>query len=118
MIACTSDKVKSPSGANFMSLVEQSIVYQSGNRQIDGYLVRPEGEGLFPGVVVIHEAFGLNENIKEVARRFADSGYMALAVDLFSGRNAVLCMFRLISGVLFDSLNHEGIRNQIGRAHV
>ncbi len=94
-----------------MSLVEQSIVYRSGNRQIDGYLVRPEGEGLFPGVIVIHEAYGLNENIKEVTRRFASSGYMALAVDLFSGRNAVMCMFRLISGVMFNSLNHEGIRN-------
>ena len=94
-----------------MSLIEQSIVYQSGNRQIDGYLARPEGEGVLPGVVVIHEAFGLNENIKEVTRRFADSGYMALAVDLFSGRNAVMCMFRLISGSLFDSLDHEGIRN-------
>ena len=94
-----------------MSLIEQSIVYQAGNRQIDGYLVCPEGEGLFPGVVVIHEAYGLNENIKEVTRRFADSGYIALAVDLFSGRNAVICMFRLISGSLFNSLNHEGIRD-------
>jgi carboxymethylenebutenolidase len=94
-----------------MSLVEQSIVYKSGNRQIDGYLARPEGEGLFPGIIVIHEAYGLNENIKDVTRRFADIGYMALAVDLFSGRNAVICMFRLISGLLFNSLDHEGIRD-------
>ncbi|MGH2493919.1 MAG: dienelactone hydrolase family protein [Ktedonobacteraceae bacterium] len=94
-----------------MSLVEQSIVYQSGNRQIDGYLVRPAGDGLFPGIVVIHEAFGLNENIKDVTRRFATIGYMALAVDLFSGRNTVLCMFRLIGGMQFNSLKHEGIRD-------
>ena len=94
-----------------MSLIEQSIVYQSSNRQIDGYLVRPESEGLLPGVVVIHEAYGLNENIKEVTCRFANSGYMALAVDLFSGRNAVICMFRLISGSLLDSLDHQGIRD-------
>ncbi|HKV59554.1 MAG TPA: dienelactone hydrolase family protein [Ktedonobacteraceae bacterium] len=94
-----------------MSLVEQSIVYKSGNRQIDGYLVRPEGDGLFPGIVVIHEAFGLNENIKDVTRRFATIGYMALAVDLFSGRNAAICMFRLVGGMQFNSLNHEGIRD-------
>ena len=94
-----------------MSLTEQSIVFQADKRQIDGYLVRPEGEGLLPGVVVIHEAYGLNENIKGVTRRFANSGYMALAVDLFSGRNAAICMFRLISGSLFNSLNHEGIRD-------
>jgi carboxymethylenebutenolidase len=94
-----------------MSLIEQSILYQSGNRQIDGYLARPEGEGLFPGIVVIHEAFGLNENIKDIARRFANTGYMALAVDLFSGRNTVMCMFRLIGGMQFSSLKHEGIRD-------
>jgi carboxymethylenebutenolidase len=94
-----------------MSLIDQSIVYQSGNRQIDGYLARPEGEGVFPGIIVIHEAFGLNENMKDIARRFANTGYMALAVDLFSGRNAVMCMFRLIGGMQFNSLNHEGIRD-------
>ena len=94
-----------------MSLIEQSIVYQSGHRRIEGYLARPDEDGLFPGIVVIHEAFGLNENIKDVARRFASSGYIALAVDLFSGRNAVICMFRLISGMQFNSLNHEGIRD-------
>jgi carboxymethylenebutenolidase len=94
-----------------MSFVEQSIVYKSGNRQIDGYLARPEGEGLFPGIIVIHEAHGLNENIKDVTCRFASIGYIALAVDLFSGRNAVICMFRLISGLLFNSLDHEGIRD-------
>ena len=94
-----------------MSLIEQSIVYQSGNRQINGYLARPEGEGLFPGIVVIHEAFGLNENIKDVTRRFANTGYMALAVDLFSGRNAVMCMFRLFGGMQFNSLDHAAIRD-------
>ena len=94
-----------------MALIEQSIVYTSGNRQIDGFLVRPEGEGLLPGIVVIHEAFGLNEHIKDITRRFANIGYMALAVDLFSGCNIAMCMFRLISGMQFNSLNHVGIRD-------
>jgi carboxymethylenebutenolidase len=47
-----------------------------------GYLARPRGTGPFPGVVVIHENRGLLEHFKDVARRFAKEGYVALAVDL------------------------------------
>jgi carboxymethylenebutenolidase len=54
------------------------ISFQSGTRQLEGYVVHPEGEGPFPALVLIHEAYGLNENIKDIARRFADQGYVAL----------------------------------------
>ena len=64
----------------------------SGTAQREGYLVRPDGDGPFPGVVIIHEIFGLNENIRDIAHRFANEGYVALAVDLFAGRNRTVCM--------------------------
>ncbi|MDO8684962.1 MAG: dienelactone hydrolase family protein [Armatimonadota bacterium] len=48
-----------------------------------GYFVRPTGNGPFPGLVMIHEWWGLNDNIKEMADRLAGEGYAALAVDLF-----------------------------------
>jgi carboxymethylenebutenolidase len=51
-------------------------------------------------VVVIHEAFGPNENIRDVARRFVAHGYAAFAVDLFAGRNRAVCMPRLMGGML------------------
>ena len=94
---------------NTMPDIIQPIFYNSGQRQIHGVLARPEGDGPFPAIVVIHEIFGLNENIKEIASRFANAGYIALAADLFSGRNQVICMFRLMRGMLFSSLNHGGI---------
>jgi carboxymethylenebutenolidase len=47
------------------------------------YLALPDGAGPHPGVVVIHEASGLNDNIREICRRFAAEGYAALGVDLF-----------------------------------
>ncbi|MDQ7858564.1 MAG: dienelactone hydrolase family protein [Armatimonadota bacterium] len=47
-----------------------------------GYLARPRGAGSHPGVIVIHENRGLLEHFKDVARRFAREGYVALAVDL------------------------------------
>ncbi len=105
-----------------MTQVAQSVSYQSGTRQLNGYLARPEGDGPFPAVVVIHEAFGLNENIKDIARRFAGEGYAALGVDLFAGRNHAICMFRFIGGLLFNSLEQwrhprpEGLADISGRA--
>ena len=53
-----------------------------------GYLARPaESEGA-PGMIVIHEWWGLNENIESMARQLAGEGYLALAVDLYSGEVA------------------------------
>ena len=49
-----------------------------------GYLARPLGSGLFPGVIVIHEVFGLVEQTKEIVRKFAAHGYIAIAPDLYS----------------------------------
>ncbi len=46
-----------------------------------GYLVKPEGKGPFPAVLVVHENRGLNPYIKDVARRAAVEGFIALAPD-------------------------------------
>ena len=54
-----------------MSIATRTISFPSGAAQLAGYLARPEGSGPFPGVIVIHEVFGLNENIKDICRRFA-----------------------------------------------
>ncbi len=47
------------------------------------YLARPSGNGPWPAVVVVQEAFGLNDHIKDVGRRVAGEGYVTLAPDLF-----------------------------------
>ena len=51
---------------------------------IGGYLTRPKGDERRPAVVVIHENRGLNDHIRDVARRLAKAGYAALAPDLLS----------------------------------
>ncbi|HVS15096.1 MAG TPA: dienelactone hydrolase family protein [Thermoanaerobaculia bacterium] len=53
---------------------------------VSGYLAQPQdgGDGL-PGILVIHEWWGLNENIEAMTRRLAGEGYVALAVDLYEG---------------------------------
>jgi len=52
---------------------------------VQGYLARPSGEGSYPALILIHEWWGLNDDIKSIARRFAEQGYVALAVDLYDG---------------------------------
>lgn len=74
-----------------------------------GYLVLPDGKGPHPGLVVIHEAYGLNADIKEIADRLADAGYAALAVDLFADRNRAICMTRYMAGMLLGSVNRYGV---------
>jgi len=94
-----------------MTQTAQAVSVQSGNRQLEGYLARPEGEGPFPGIVVMHEASGLNDHMKDIARRFASEGYVALIVDLFAGRIRAICMFRVMSGAILNSLNNRGIHD-------
>jgi len=74
-----------------------------------GYLALPDGRGPHPGVVVIHEAGGLNDQIKDVTRRLAGAGYVAIGVDLFAGRNRAVCMARYMAGLLAGSINRYGI---------
>ena len=50
--------------------------------QISGYLARPMGPGPYPGVIVIHAAPGFVDHFKEVARKFAAAGYVAIAPNL------------------------------------
>lgn len=73
------------------------------------FLALPDGAGPFPGVVVIHEASGLNDQIRGVCRRFADAGYAALGVDLFQGRNRAVCMARMFVGGMRGDLDHYGV---------
>ena len=81
----------------------------TGELKGGGYLATPDGNGPHPGVVVIHEAYGLNDHIKDVTRRIAGAGYAALAVDLFGGRNRAVCMARYMAGALRGSVNRYGI---------
>lgn len=79
---------------------------------LSGYVARPAvRRENAPGVLVIHEIFGLTDPIRAVADRFARAGYVALAVDLFAGQNRAVCMSRMLSGVFLHPLEHQGMRD-------
>jgi len=71
-------------------VVTESVTYANiDGQEITGYLAKPEGgDSNLPGIIVIHEWWGLNDNIKMMTRRLASLGYKALAVDLYHGKSA------------------------------
>lgn len=98
-----------PSDTHGASIVAEAATFPFRGQPRDAYLALPEGAGPFPGVVVIHEIYGLNDNIRDVARRFAAAGYAALAIDLFAGRNRTVCMFRFMSQILARPLDNASL---------
>lgn len=69
-----------------VSKVETSTVEYYNNTS--GFLAKPAGDGRYPGIVMIHEWWGLNDNIKDMARQMASEGYVVLAADLYKGQVA------------------------------
>jgi carboxymethylenebutenolidase len=63
-----------------------------GSQPLRGYLARPAGDGPWPGVVMVHEAFGLTDVQQRLADRLARAGYLTLAVDLFSQGGTRRCL--------------------------
>lgn len=60
-----------------------------GGAPVEGYLVRPKkARGRLPGLIVIHEWWGLNDNVRDEAARLAAEGFVVLAVDLYAGKVA------------------------------
>lgn len=70
---------------------------------LHGYLALPDGEGPWPGVVVVHEIFGLDANSRAHADRLASLGYVALAIDLYSAGGARRCLVATMRSVLRGS---------------
>jgi carboxymethylenebutenolidase len=67
----------------YEGMLAETVSFACANGDIiGGYMARPIGYGPYPGVIIIHEAFGLVEHTKELARKFAAHGYIALAPDL------------------------------------
>jgi carboxymethylenebutenolidase len=66
----------------------EMVKFPSGKDTIEGFLAVPEQPGRYPGVIVIHEWWGLNDWVKEQTQKIAEQGYVVLAVDLYRGKTA------------------------------
>ena len=73
-----------------MPVLGAEVTYATvGGKPVRGYLSRPAAaKGPMPAIIVIHEWWGLNDNIRHMTDRLAGQGFEALAVDLYGGRSA------------------------------
>jgi carboxymethylenebutenolidase len=60
--------------------------------EVPAHLAVPAGEGPWPGLVLVHEAFGLDDNMRAHADRLARAGYLVIAPDLYSRGRRVTCL--------------------------
>jgi carboxymethylenebutenolidase len=68
-----------------LEIVSSDLSYFNGAK---GYISKPKSAGSYPGVIMIHEWWGLNDNIRDMAKMLAAKGYVVLAVDLYDGKVA------------------------------
>jgi carboxymethylenebutenolidase len=65
---------------------------RGGSQPLRAYVAEPDGSGPWPGMVVVHEIFGVDDQTRKHADRLARMGYLAVAVDLFSAGGARKCL--------------------------
>ncbi|MDJ0657909.1 MAG: dienelactone hydrolase family protein [Crocosphaera sp.] len=66
-----------------LDIKTEAVAIKNGDLNIDSYLAMPTEEGVFPAVIVIQEIFGVNDHIRDVTRRFAQQGYVAIAPAIY-----------------------------------
>jgi carboxymethylenebutenolidase len=60
-----------------------TVQLDTSDGKMEAYVARPKEGGTYPGIVVLMEAFGVNDHIKDVTERIAREGYVAIAPDLY-----------------------------------
>ena len=66
-----------------MDVTGSTVQLNTSDGKMDAYVVQPKNGGNFPGVVVIQEAFGVNDHVKKITDRVAAEGYVAIAPDIY-----------------------------------
>src|SRR4029079_1495579 len=108
---------RSQGGGTVAMDVQSEMIEVPGG--MPAYVARPKEGGRRPAVLVIQEAFGLNDHIKDVARRIAGEGYIALAPDLYwrGGKGRTVRYAQLPEAIaLMQSLNDKDVVTDLGGA--
>src|SRR6202451_856095 len=108
---------RSSADANFltevltMEVVSSEVSIRTGAEQMPAHLARPASGGPWPALVVVMEAFGLNDQIKRITNQFASEGFVAISPNLYFrkldnvvGYNDLPGAFRLMGSVKDDQI--------------
>lgn len=94
-----------------MQIQEHEATVSSQGQDLKAFVAYPSCSGPHPAIVVIQEILGLNDNIRQITRRFAEEGYAALALDLYSGGIKALCVFQTVRAVFSSSTDNYSTRH-------
>ncbi|MCP9470349.1 MAG: dienelactone hydrolase family protein [Nitrospira sp.] len=89
------------------SIRETMVQYPSGNVTVKAFVAAPTTKERRPAIIVIQEWWGLTDHIKDIARRYAAEGYVAIAPDLYSRLGHALTTDPGEAGKLMNSLKQE-----------
>lgn len=107
----------------------QAVHFQSGKETVNGFLAEPEKAGRYPGLIVIHDWWGLTDWVKQQTANLADQGFVALAVDLYGGKVAGSTdeaaqlsgalkdndvVLKLMSGIIYLTTQNDVEHDRIG----
>jgi len=69
-------------------LCTEELGFTRNEQRINGYAAWLRRDELLPAIIIIHDVFGLTEHYRDIARRFAEEGFFAMAIDLYSREGA------------------------------
>ncbi|MBO0726718.1 MAG: dienelactone hydrolase family protein, partial [Blastocatellia bacterium] len=89
MLACSAVHLKIE--RRFPMTTEAEIVtskekFEGDGLEVDAFVARPDDVEKAPAIIIVHEWWGLNGHIEDIAQRFAEEGFIAVAVDLYEGK--------------------------------
>ncbi len=89
------------------ALRETTVQYPNGTVTVRAYVAAPQTKEKRPAVIVVQEWWGLTDHIKDIARRYAAEGYVAIAPDLYSRLGNALTTDPVEAGKLMNTLKQE-----------
>jgi carboxymethylenebutenolidase len=94
-------------------LIASMVEYNPPDPSLSGFLCRPKQAEAFPGLLLLHEWWGLNDHIKEVAQRLAKEHYVVFVPDLYSRLGHVTTKNGAEAAKLIDSLPPEQVLSDL-----
>jgi len=100
-----------------MRINSETVRFPGDQITLQAFLAHPgDGNGQQPAVIILHEWWGLSDHIKEIARRFAQAGYVALAPDLYSRLGNKVTTDATEAAKLMDSLSSQLVLRDLNAA--